>query len=395
MRYIDGPPKSAETIVIGGGVVGAATAFYAARAGFDVTLVEKRPALCTLTTPASTGAFRLQFDNLEELTLVRESVELFLNFEDATEQSDYSLDVKQQGYLWVTTDEDRAARARELVDLQHSWGQTDIELIEGDEIQARWPYVTEDAVLARFRAGDGFLDPKALTMGLAASSGAKVVTSCGVTGFIVEGDRLRGVQTSAGEISCDRAIIAAGPFSGVVSKMAGLDLPVVTVPRQKLVMPEVPLVPPDAPMTIDDDTGAHWRPALSGAYVLFTDPRTEPTEPSDDVPGDQRAIFQLLDPDSPFSVARIAPFWRDIWSRNSVNWMLQTGQYTITPDHRPLLGPTPIEGLFVNSGYSGHGIMGSAAGSRHMVDVMSGSIDGADNPFALERTFAPRDLDVL
>ena len=75
--------------------------------------------------------------------------------------------------------------------------------------------------------------------------------------------------------------------------------------------------------------------------------------------------------------------------------MLQTGQYTITPDHRPLLGPTPIEGLFVNSGYSGHGIMGSAAGSRHMVDVMSGSIDGADNPFALERTFAPRDLDVL
>lgn len=395
IRYIDGPPKSAETIVIGGGVVGAATAFHAARAGFEVTLLEKRPALCTLTTPASTGAFRLQFDNLEELTLVRESVELFLNFEEATEQTDYSLDIKQQGYLWITTDEERASRARELVDLQHSWGQTDIELIEPDEIRERWPYVTEEAVLARFRAGDGFLDPKSLTMGLAASSRANVVTSCGVTGFIVEGDRLRGVRTTTGDISCERAVIAAGPFSGVVAKMAGIDLPVVTVPRQKLVMPEVPMVPVDAPMTIDDDTGAHWRPALSGAYLLFTDPRTEPTEPAEDVPSDHRAIFQLLDPDSPFSVARIAPFWRDIWSRNSVNWMLQTGQYTITPDHRPLLGPTPIEGLFVNSGYSGHGIMGSAAGSRHLVDVMSGAMTGTDNPFALDRIFAVRSLDVL
>lgn len=381
--------------MIGGGVVGAATAFHAMRAGFEVTLLEKRPALCTLTTPASTGAFRLQFDNLEELALVRESVDLFLNFEEATEQAEYSLDIRQQGYLWVTTDEERASRARELVELQHSWGQTDIEVIEADEIRARWPYVTGDAVLARFRAGDGFLDPKALTMGLAASSGADVVTGCEVTGFELEGDRLRGVKTRGGDIACERAVIAAGPFSGVVARLAGFELPVVTVPRQKLVMPDVPMVPGDAPMTIDDDTGAHWRPALKGAYLLFTDPRTEPTKPAEDVPGDHRAIFQLIDPASPFSVARIAPFWREIWDRNTVNWMLQTGQYTVTPDHRPLLGPTPIEGLFVNSGYSGHGIMGGAAGSRHLVDVMSGATAGVDNPFALDRSFTPRSLDVL
>ena len=43
--YLGGPPKTAETIVIGGGVVGAATAFHAARSGFEVTLLEKRPAL--------------------------------------------------------------------------------------------------------------------------------------------------------------------------------------------------------------------------------------------------------------------------------------------------------------------------------------------------------------
>ncbi len=341
LKHLDGPPSAADVVVIGGGVVGAATAFHLAAAGRKPVIVEKRAALCTLTTPASTGAFRLQFDNLEELTLVRESVELFLNFEEITHQDVYGLNVRQQGYLWVTTDEGRAARSRELVAQQHEWGQTDIEMLSGSEAKERWPYITEDVVAARYRAGDGFLDPKSLTMGLALSSGAEIVTSCGVTGFETDGDQLTGVVTERGTISCDSAVIAAGPFSGVVAAMAGFDLPVVTVPRQKLVMPDLPAVPPDAPMTIDDDTGAHWRPALQGAYLLFTDPRTQPTPPSEDVPGDHHAIFQLLEPESPFSVARIAPFWREVWAHNSVNWLLQTGQYTVSPDHRPLLGPSP------------------------------------------------------
>ena len=68
------PPRQAELVIIGGGVVGAATAFYAARAGLRPLLLERRAALATLTTAAATGSFRLQFDNLDELTLVRESV---------------------------------------------------------------------------------------------------------------------------------------------------------------------------------------------------------------------------------------------------------------------------------------------------------------------------------
>jgi glycine/D-amino acid oxidase-like deaminating enzyme len=67
----------------------------------------------------------------------------------------------------------------------------------------------------------------------------------------------------------------------------------------------------------------------------------------------------------------------------------------MTPDHRPLIGHTPIRNLFVNTGYSGHGIMGSAAGSRHLVDVIVGKIAPADNLFRLDRTFAEREHDVL
>jgi sarcosine oxidase subunit beta len=376
-------------------VVGAATAFYAARAGLRPLIVEQRPALCTLTTPASTGAFRLQFDNLEELELVRESVELFENFPDVTGQRDYDLRIRHQGYLWVTTEQSRAERAQALVRQQHSWGQTDIEYVSGDEAQSRWPYLSKDVLGARWRAGDGFLDPKALTMGLIAGAKADVVVDCGVRGFDIVGGRLRGVATERGVVSAGAAVIAAGPFSGIVAGLAGVRLPVTTVQRQKLIMPEVDLVPPEAPMTIDDDTGAHWRPGLQGAYILFTDPTTPPSDPTENVPPDYDHAFRVLNPKSPVSIARVVPFWADVWERNAVTWLLHTGQYTMTPDHRPLLGPTEVHGLYVNSGYSGHGIMVSAAGSRHLVDVLTEAAERATNPFRIDRDFAPRDLDLL
>src|SRR5579859_354724 len=84
-------PTRADLVVIGGGIVGAATAFFAQRAGLSVVLLEKRAALCTLTTPVSTGAFRLQFDNPEEITLVREGIDLFDHFAQATELEGYDL----------------------------------------------------------------------------------------------------------------------------------------------------------------------------------------------------------------------------------------------------------------------------------------------------------------
>ncbi|MDQ3952357.1 MAG: FAD-binding oxidoreductase [Actinomycetota bacterium] len=395
VRYVDRPPQTCDLVVVGGGVVGAATAFYAARAGLDVLLVERRPALCTLTTPASTGAFRLQLDNLEELQLVRESLDLFLRFQEVTRQDAYDLGVRQQGYLFATTDPERAAWQRDLVARQHAWGQTDVEILDGDEVRRRWPWIAGNVVQARWRAGDGFLDPKELTFGLAAGSGAAVLTGTGVTGFAVDGDRLSGVRTTAGAVSTRCAVIACGPLSGELARTIGVVLPIETVTRQKLVLPDVPEVPQEAPMTIDDETGVHWRPALRGASVLFTDPRTPPSPPTDRVPIDPGFAFEVLSPDSATSVGRIVPFWNDVWNRGSVLWMLQSGQYTNTPDHRPLLGPLPVEGLFVNTGYSGHGIMGSPAGSRHLVDVLLGKIAPEANPFRVDRTFETRTFDRL
>jgi sarcosine oxidase, subunit beta len=395
VRYVGDPPRSAELVIIGGGIVGAATAFHASRAGLRPVLLERRAALCTLTTPASTGAFRLQFDNREELELVRESMDLLSDFSEVTRQARYDPRLQRQGYLWCTTDPARAEWQRDLVRRQHTWGQGDVEHLDGDEVRRRFPYVSPDVLAARYRAGDGFLDPKETTLGFAASSGADVVTGCGVTGLRVEGGRLTSVETNRGEISTGRAVIAAGPFSGDVASLAGVELPVQAVRRQKMTMPEVPEVPQDAPMTIDDDTGVHWRPGLRGAFLLYTDPDEPPGPPAEDLPTDHDFALRLLDPESPVSVARVAPFWRGVWKRGSANWILQAGQYTMTPDHRPLLGPTPMKNLYVNTGYSGHGIMGSSAGSRIVVDTLTGRLSPDQNPFRPTRVFQHRELDRL
>ncbi len=392
MRYRPDPPAAADLVVIGGGVVGAATAWHAARAGLRPVILEARPALCTLTTPVAAGAFRLQFDNLEELTLVRTSADLFLNFEERTKQRVHSLGVRQQGYLWLTTDEAMAETQRALVRRLGDWGQTDVEVLSGDDARRRFPFVGPDVVQARFRAGDGFLDTKQLTFGMAEASGAEVVLRCRATGFetTTDGSTLTAVVTDRGTISCPMAVIAGGPLSGLVAGAVGLTLPIVTIRRHKLILPDLPAVPPGAPMTIDEDTGAHWRPAFAGAWALFTDPTTPPEPPTDAVATDPGFAFRLLDPAQPASLARVVPFWRDVWDRGDAHWLLQAGQYTVTPDHRPLIGPAGPAGLHVNTGYSGHGIMLGPAGSELLAGLLSGDRPAQDNPFAVDRTFAAR-----
>jgi sarcosine oxidase, subunit beta len=395
LRLADDIPLSADLVVIGGGIIGAATAFFARRAGLGVVLLEKRAALCTLTTPVSTGAFRLQFDNPEEIGLVRESIELFDRFSDAAELSEFDLRITKQGYLFCATTEAGALQQRHFVEALHGWGVSDVELLSGAEARYRLPYLSPDIIQARFRAGDGWLDPKRLTLGYARASGALVCLETPAVGFELSGDRVVGVQTPRGSIACEHAVVASGPFGAPVAAMAGLELDLRPTVRQKLVIPELPAVPPDSPMTIHEETAAHWRPGLRGCYALWTDPGTPSGEPLENVPTDVDFALGLLDPRSPRSLARLSPIWESVWEDGSAYWLLQAGQYTYTPDHRPLLGPSDVPGLVLNVGYSGHGIMASAGGSRLVVDAMLGLVSAEHNPFRPRRPMLERRLDIL
>ncbi|MGH2408837.1 MAG: NAD(P)/FAD-dependent oxidoreductase, partial [Chloroflexota bacterium] len=301
--YLADPPRTAELVIIGGGIVGAATAFHAARAGLRPVILERRPALCSLTTAVATGGYRLQFDNPLELALVRQTLDLLRNFEEITDQRIYNPWVSPRGYLWLTTDEQGAARQRDLVARQHGWGQTDIEILDQNELRSRFPFLSEAALQGRFRQGDGFLKPREAAMGLITGSRAPIVVDCAVLGFRIRDGRLVGVDTARGPISTSQAVIACGPLSGLLAAAAGITLPITTVRRQKILLPEARMVPPTAPMVIDEDTGVHWRPAMNGAFLLFSDPSTPPSPPTEQVPTDEAMVFQLLHPNSPLALA--------------------------------------------------------------------------------------------
>jgi len=323
------------------------------------------------------------------VALVRESIDFF---DDLQQRVDLGL--RHQGYLFVARTDDGALAQRNLVAEQRRWGLNDVELLDGAESRRRFPYLAPDVVNTRFRQGDGWLEPRRLALELARSSGARFETGRTVIGFVKDGDRIRGVTTPTGPVAAETVVIAAGPLSGPVGKLAGLELPLATVRRQKLIVPDLPQIPADAPMTIEFETGAHWRPAGSGAHALWTAPA--PAEPPlDDVPTSAAFAFGLLDPASDHALARIVPFWKEVWASSRLQWWLQAGQYTYTPDRRPLLGPTIVPGLAVNTGYSGHGIMGSIGGSRRAVDAITGKLKPTDNPFRPDRPMEIRSFDVL
>jgi sarcosine oxidase subunit beta len=411
VRFADAPPATADVAIIGGGVVGCATAFFAARAGLSVVVLERRAALATLTTPVSTGAFRLQFDNAEEIELVREGIELFESFAVRTGLDGWDLGLTHAGYLFCSLTDATVERSRRLIDRQREWGLADVELLTGDEARSRWPWLSPDVRAGRYRARDGWLDPKRLSVGYASAAssaatipdampggGAVFVNHAGAHEIVVDRDRVRGVRTTRGEVAAAAVVIATGPFLSQTAGLAGIGLELRPTRRQKLVLPSVPQVPADAPMTIEEETAAHWRPVLGGAMALYTDPGTPPSEPHDPVPIEHDWAFGLLDPRSEHALARVAPFWRDVWADGapSAQWFLQAGQYEMTPDRRPYLGPLGPDGLHLNGGYSGHGIMASAGGSRRVVDLITGgAADAAENPFRPDRTIDPREHDIL
>ncbi len=368
-------PKSADAVIIGGGIVGVATAFWLSRAGLDTVLVEMRDGLSTLTTPNSIECFRAQFTEPPMSELALPSIEVFENLAEVIGIPGYDISLRHQGYLFVTDDANMIPDLRAAVDKHRALGVTDSEFLDHDELLARFPYLSHRVVGATFRQQDGWLSTHEATQGFAKGSDARFMVDTKATGIQQDAQGVCAVETTFGIIGTRVVVDAAGPFAGIVGRMVGLDLPLEPVRRQKVFISPKPQIPQDAPLTIDLVEDAYWRPETGGAYIAWVDPDEPVSEPAEELPTDWEFTAVVLE-----KLIRLNPFWEEIADGlKGEDVHPSAGQYVYTPDEQPLIGPVPeVPGFYLNCGYWA-GVMLSPEAGRRIARLVTGQMAPEDN----------------
>lgn len=383
-------PAQADLVVVGAGIVGAATAFFASQAGLKTIVVERREQPGMLATAASSESVREQWMQPHNIQMMRESMDMLERIAEVVGVPGLDIGLRQQGYLFLTAEAEGARQFEHLVERQHHFCLQGVQLLDGNEVRRRFPWVDRTVVAGRFNQRDGWLAVHELLWGFIKGSQATIYVQTAVTG-IESGPRgVTAVMTDRGVIRTRRVVIAAGPFAGRVAAMAGVRLPLLNVRRQEVRLAQRDLCPATAPMVIDDDTHAYWRPDGRGTLLGGGETDDVAEEPSERVPADWDFPAAVLE-----KATHLSPFWADVADTlKSEHIHINAGQYSYVQDRCPVIGETPLRGLFLNAAYDGHGIMGAPAGSRLLVDLIRGHVPAKDNPFALQRFESGHQLEV-
>ena len=375
--------KTADAVVIGGGIVGAATAFWLSKTGMKVILVEKRDGLSSLTTAASAECFRTQFTEKSMADIALTSVEMFENFRDVVELTNIDIHLCQKGYLFVTDDPAQIPDLEKAIQTYQTLGIPGSELITGKDLHDRFAFLAPDALAATFNNRDGWLSTHETTYGFA--KGAKNVDffmRTMVTGIQKDNQGICAVETEKGLISTRLVVNCAGPYAGVIGKMAGLDMPLTTIRRQKAyIRTSHPLVPMDAPFTVDLKNHSYWRPEAGGVLCAWVDPGEPESPPADELPTDWDFAAESI-----HRASRLNPFFETIADDLKADDVdVSAGMYVYTPDDKPVIGPCEeIKGFHLNCGYW-CGVMMSPAAGKRVADIATGKMDNKDNPLRYSR----------
>jgi sarcosine oxidase, subunit beta len=351
-------PKTAEVVVIGGGVMGASTAYHlAARGVKNVVLLEKEEFFGTGATGRCAGGVRYQFSTEVNVQLSLASLPMLERFEEEFEQA---IEYNQVGYLMLLTNEKDLETFRRNVKLQHALG-VKTEWLDGNEVRRRVPILqAEDVIAATNYPKDGTVDPNGVVMGYIRAAqhlGVIALTETTVTGIGVEHGKITGVETPSGTISTPKVVNATGPWASIIGQMAGIPIPITPLRRQWLTTTALPDLPPDFPFVIDFAQSLYFHPEGDGLLTGMSNPHEEPgfgqnIDPNWELVHMDAAIKRLPMLETAGMSSRLA------------------GLYENTPDAHPIYGATPLEGFYILSGFSGHGFMHGPISGQLMAEIL-------------------------
>jgi len=353
-------PRSAQVVVIGGGVIGVACAFRLAEAGVDVLLLE-RGGLGEGSTAKAAGGIRSSFTSRVNLEL---GLRGLAEFEGFAGRFGTEIDFRRDGYLYLIGDPAELPAFEQCVALQAEYGVRS-RLISPAEAREVVPLLdVDDLVGALWSPDDAKATPDAVVQGYARAArahGAVLRTGVEVTGIERDGSAVSGVVTSAGFVRTGAVVCAAGAWSGRLGELAGVELPVRPYRRQVVFTGPIPGLPERVPLTIEMPSAFYFHREGEGLAMSFCE--------DDGIPGfDTRYEPEgWLDRLAELAARRV-PAVLDAGIRTA--W---AGLYETTPDHNQIVGESAELSRFLYAtGFSGHGFQMAPAIGEIIRDLYLG-----------------------
>ena len=380
------PKPSYDIVIVGGGGHGLATAYYLAK-NHRITKVAvlERGWLGGGNTGRNTTIVRSNYLYPESARLYDFALKLY---ERLSRELNFNVMLSQRGLIDLAHSRHDLDSMARWVNAMHMNG-VDAELLSRDEV-AEWLPLLDMSPDARYPVLGGFLQRRAGTArhdavawGYARAAdalGVDIIQNCEVTGFRTGADgRVVGVETSRGQIRAERIGIAAAGHSSVLAKLAGFRLPVVSYALQAMVTE--PLKPALDAVVLSPGTGAYLSQSDKGEMVIGAFLDLFPSYA-------QRGSFAVLQAIVAATLAMFPSFSR---LRLMRQW---AGIVDVVHDSSPIIGPTPVPGLYINCGWGTGGFKAIPAGGWTLAHVLAtGRNHELAEPFQLERFTTGRLID--
>ncbi len=371
------PKPSYDAVIVGGGGHGLATAYYLAKNhGMTNIAILERGWLAGGNMARNTTIIRSNYLWDESAALYEHSLKLW---EGLPEELDYDFLFSQRGVMNVahTLQEVRDSKRRVNANALNG---VDAEWLDPNQVKELCPIInTGDDIrypvmgaTYQPRAGIAKHDHVAWAFARKCDEmGVDIIQNCEVTGFVKDGNRVVGVETSQGRILTDKVGLCAAGHSSVLAEMAGFDLPIQSHPLQALVSELFEPVHPTVVMS--NHVHVYVSQAHKGELVMGAG-----VDPYNGY--GQRGAFHVIEEQMSAAVELFPIFSRAHLLRT---W---GGIVDVTMDASPIVSPTPVEGMYVNCGWGTGGFKGTpAAGYTFAHTIATGEAHPLNAPYALDR----------
>ncbi len=340
--------KTADIIIIGGGVIGCSTAYNLARLGARKVVLLERGDLCSGGTAKSCAIIRTHYSIENNLIHAVESLKIFADFDEIVGGD---VGFQRTGYIILGPEAHRASM--EAVFRKQNEQGIDTAVLTPAEACEIHPLLNYDDVeVIGYDSFTGYADPYLTTMAYANRArelGVEIWTDTAVTDLSLAPSN-KVVHTTQGDLSAETVITAAGPWTHQLGQMIGVEFPYEISRHKVITLQGSEPYPLDWPIVKDltTPTKIYFRPETGGVVLLGTgdhgDPIADPDSLRDTV--DDAHLEKMAD-----LIAHRMPTFAD--ATVTAGW---TGPYDITPDWNPIVGNVPgYDGLYVAVGFSGHG----------------------------------------